>query len=490
MSRRKDQSASPGRPGRREKRKSAPALAPLEDRRLMSADLSLGAAPIPRDATVTMVRAADHGVTTLAAASPSLSFEGDYVVQSSSAEWVNLGSDAQFGPTAQFALHAPSGLDVAYPATGLPADPPVFHATTLPAFDGRAIDPAALPYTSGFAGEGATIEVDPEAQARREALDAAFAKLDADTRAVTDKSEVTPKLLATLRKASEKAAEEAGEPDAELVQALRDDALAVQESGTFTDEQQQRLKDGYTAVLKSAGVSDGTIAELFAAQDAVKAASRVTPEDLRTLAADHAAIQDFLDAMPQEPVSILPAFDGGPIAFSGREPAAFRGSWDGAGGAAGATLPAGQPVTIAATDADLAATSQPVTIAATDADLAATSQPVTIAARPGVVNFGNVQGLPSRFHQGDFEAIRQSAGLGLRQGGGLARRMTMRGGQGTANVVVQPGGSNAVARRGPVSGFVRQAGQPAAVPSTQGKADPNAVIGLGASRNRAKLPGS
>ncbi len=437
----------------------------------MSADLSLTATPIPQAATA---------ATVVAAPDRSLSFEGDYVVQAASTgEWVDLGSDAQFGPAAPFALHAPSGLDASLPAT------------VLPAFDRLAIDPAALPYTSGFAGDGASITVDPEAQARQEALDAAFARLDADTRAITDKSEVTPKLLATLRKASEKAAEEAGRPDAGLVQALRDDAQSVQESGTFTDEQQQRLKDGYTAVLRSAGVSDGTIAELFAAQDAVKAASRVTPEDLQTLAADHAAIQDLLDAMPQEPVSILPAFDGGPIAFSGREPAVFRGSWDGAGGAAGATLPAGQPVTIAVADSDLAATSQPVTIAAVDPGLAATSQPVTIAARPGVgVSYGNVRGVPSQFHQGDFEAIRQSAGLGLRPGGGLARRLVLRGGPGTANVVVQPGGSNVVARRGTVSGFARQAGQPTAVPSTQVNTNANAVVGLGTMRNRPKLPGS
>ena len=85
MSRPKDQSADPrahdsGRSRRRKKRASAPALAPLEGRRLMSADVGAAIEPIAADAPVQLVRASDGAsTTTLAAVNPTLSFEGEQV---------------------------------------------------------------------------------------------------------------------------------------------------------------------------------------------------------------------------------------------------------------------------------------------------------------------------------------------------------------------------------------------------------------------------
>ncbi|AMV40768.1 hypothetical protein [Planctomyces sp. SH-PL62] len=432
MSKSKDRSPGPrphgpGRPSRRNRRSSAPALAALEDRRLMSADLGAVTAPIPYATPVALVQATDHGptTTTVATADPTLSFEGDYTLAASSSgairpvlaqvdgrAWLSAGSDALFGPIASLVSTGLPGVGVTFP-----------------------VDPGGPADDSG----GPTTDAEARAEAGRKAIDAAFAKLDADTQAIQDKSEVTPKLLARLRKAGEKVAGEAGEPDATLRKTLEDGIQSVQESGTFTVEQRGRLKEDYTAVLRSAGVSDGAIAELFAAQDAVEAAGHVTAEDLKTLADDRQALQALFDAMPQEPVSILPAFDAASSApASAQGGVMFQGSWD--GGSGNGSAPTAQPTGVSTLE-----------------------QSVTANARP-VGGFSAVPGIPAQFHQGGFETIRQAASLGGRKGGGLAHRFAIRspGGQaatGNVTVNVNQGASNveSVARRSARRGSVAAA---------------------------------
>lgn len=385
----------------------------------MSADLGAVTAPIPYATPVALVQATDHGptTTTVAAADPTLSFEGDYTLAASSSgairpalaqvdgrAWLSAGSDALFGPIASLV------------STGLPG-----VGVTFPVDPGVPADDSGAP----------TTDAEARAEASRKAIDAAFAKLDADTQAIQDKSEVTPKLLARLRKAGEKVAGEAGEPDATLRKTLEADIQSVQESGTFTEEQRRRLKEDYTAVLRSAGVSDGAIAELFAAQDAVEAAGHVTADDLKTLADDRQALQALFDAMPQEPVSILPASDAASSAQGG---VMFRGSWEGDG-----NVPTAQPTAVSTL-----------------------VQSTTANARP-VGGFSAVPGIPAQFHQGGFETIRQARPLGGRNGGGLVHRFAIRdaGGQaatGNVTVNVDQGASNVEsvarrnARRGGVAG--------------------------------------
>jgi hypothetical protein len=230
-------------------------LATLEDRRLMTGGLNSVAAATAMPLQAYAEDVATHDATPRTA--PAYVWDDT----ASSQDWIPIGSDAQFGSEGAGAL---SGGN-AWP---MPATPP------------------------GTSADAST----PQGK-----MDAAYAKLWADMQAVQDKSEVTPRLLAALRSAREKATSEAGTPDASLLGKFQEGVAAVRTSGTFTDAQQAQLQADFTAALKSAGVPDGTIAELFAAQDAVRVASHVTADDLKTLAEDQAAIQAALDAMPRDP---------------------------------------------------------------------------------------------------------------------------------------------------------------------------------------------
>jgi len=505
MSRRKEPSSNaraqgPGRRKGRDRRSSAPTLAPLEGRRLMSADVAVAATSVPPDAPVQLFQAAglDPAAMTVASTTsaptprslnPTLSFEGDYVTRSArpiaapvsltlapDASWLYQASDALVGPLG-------SGW-----APGF-AGGPVFDAATLPAFDGGpttlpaqggdlaavswmhdgpttlpAYDAVTLPATDGdlaavsWMHDGPTEPAPSASDADRQKLDDAFAKLHEDSQAIHDKSEVTPRLLATLRKAREKALDEAGEPDAGLVQALRETVQSVQDSGTFTDAQQAQLRADFTAVLQDAGVSDATTAELFAAQDAVRAASHVTADDLKTLADDRAAIQTLLDALPQEQPTILPAFDGGPI---------------------------GQPGVVTTTALPVVTTTVDdaggVTTTAVGGDVTVTSTPgadggvVTVSARPGV----GLNGLPAQFHRGAFDAIRQTPASFTRQAGALTRRMAARPGGFVRVEVGTSNGTPVAARRAAVG---RVGGLGASIRPANGQ--------IGAAAGRLRDPGT
>lgn len=340
MSRISEQRAD--RPARRPRRSTALTLTPLEDRRLMTGGVATATAIAP-----VAVQAVPTAAIKLAAAEPaSLAIAGD---PGPTDAWIYMGSEAQFGPTGPYMLY---GGGNAWPTT-----PP---------------------------------SSSPDAPPDQMKLDAAFAKQSTDMQAVQDKSEVTPKLLASLRTARAAVAAQAGRPDATLLKSFQDDAQKVQESGTFTDAQQKQLKDEYTAVLKSAGVSDDAVAALFAAQDAVKAASHVTSDDVVLLAADQKAVQALMDAMPHDAVTF--ATSNGFKANAAAAPLMLHGG-TAMNANAGVTA---TPVPVSATGAMLAgaavaSNTDPATLAATSAPatsttsvpITTTSTPVTTTAVPG-----------------------------------------------------------------------------------------------------------
>ncbi|OJW19927.1 MAG: hypothetical protein BGO49_10380 [Planctomycetales bacterium 71-10] len=312
MSRKHDQRAP--------RRATSPTLATLEERRLMTR----GVMPTPEPAPFIVPKSAPAFATTVAASDARLAGSAGIVAATtlpaydaaSTKDWIYSGSDAQFGPAGLYVL---SGGN-AWPTPSSPSS---------------------------------------DASTPQGKLDAAFAKQSADIQAIQDRSEVTPRLLASLRAAREKAASEAGTADAALVKALQDGADAVQKSGTFTDAQRAQLRADYTAALKGAGVSDAAIAGLFAAQDAVLAAGHVTADDLKTLADDQAAVQALLDAMPRDAVAYTTD-----IAASARGPAALGGT---------ATAYATTASTTAATSTPAATTTAATTAASAAAKSAATT---------------------------------------------------------------------------------------------------------------------
>ena len=124
------------------------------------------------------------------------------------------------------------------------------------------------------------------------ALDAALAKLRTDTQAIHDKSEVTPVLLAAVRKGLD-AIDQAktGEADATALQTLQTDQQTIfATQAAPTEAQQTQLQADRDAVLKSQGVSQDLIDQLAAAQLAVKSASHVSADDQTLLDADRQAI--------------------------------------------------------------------------------------------------------------------------------------------------------------------------------------------------------
>ncbi len=108
--------------------------------------------------------------------------------------------------------------------------------------------------TLGTQGGGPRAIAEPS-----DALKSDFDKLQTDLQAIQDKSEVTPKLLAAVRKdfdAIQKASTSAPDEDAVKALAATVDSLAGQ---IPTDEQQAKLVADFTAVLQSQGVTDQTL---------------------------------------------------------------------------------------------------------------------------------------------------------------------------------------------------------------------------------------
>ncbi|OJW19926.1 MAG: hypothetical protein BGO49_10375 [Planctomycetales bacterium 71-10] len=354
MSRNTDRPEAPRSPlsgrTRRDRRRTAPALTSLEDRKLLTGGFGgMAAAPMMMQQAPAQVFQAHTQAFNLGGAegqsNPTLSFQGDAVsrgtaggwgstthTDASGQDWIYSGANAQFGPLGSLIFTGGSRADVA-PKAGSPLP----GKSDAPTTTDSTTDVTTTDATTDATTTDDSTSTDATASSREE-LDAAFEKYHADVQAIQDRSEVTPKLLAALRDAQETIKTEAtGDPDEALVTTLQDDAKTVLDSGTFTDEQQATLKADYTTVLQSAGVSDETIASFFAAQDAVKVASHVTADDLATLASDRQAIQDLIDARGDAIDGQAPGgFDGGMAA-----PTGFGGGVQQGGGFGGASAPGG-----------------------------------------------------------------------------------------------------------------------------------------------------
>jgi len=182
--------------------------------------------------------------------------------------------------------------------------------STLPSGD-PGMAPGELPIATmpalpgkGFDSVGAFPVMD-------EATQKVFQKLQDDSQAVFDKSEVTPKLEAAVRKDFEKIqAASTTDPDEAKVNDLMDLVQGLE--GTLTtDEQRQQIKDAFTAVVKSQGVSDQSLIDQTISDiQAVNKARNITADDLATLAADRKAIDDLLASNTSDSAAIaMPAPD-------------------------------------------------------------------------------------------------------------------------------------------------------------------------------------
>jgi len=123
-------------------------------------------------------------------------------------------------------------------------------------------------------------------------LQADLTKLQTDQQAIHDKSQVTPALLASVRKGFAAIDQpKAGTADATALKTLQTDQQTIFATHTAPSAaQQSQLQADHAAVLKSQGVSQTLIDQLAADQLAVKTASNVTAADLATLDADRAAV--------------------------------------------------------------------------------------------------------------------------------------------------------------------------------------------------------
>lgn len=164
---------------------------------------------------------------------------------------------------------------------GVNGQGPVFRTLPAPADGGLAA-------VQGFAGD----QTGPS-----EEVTAAFDKLQTDMQAIQDKSEVTPKLLAAVRKDFDAIqAATTGDPDKEALKALNT-SLETLDGQLPNDEQRAQIMANFTAVLQSQGVTDQTLIDRTIADiEAVATASHVTADDLATIAADHDAIQAAIEA--------------------------------------------------------------------------------------------------------------------------------------------------------------------------------------------------
>jgi hypothetical protein len=117
-------------------------------------------------------------------------------------------------------------------------------------------------------------------------------KLQTDLQAVQDKSQVTPALLAAVRNDFQKIqAATTSKPDQAKLDTLTGDIKSL--AGKLpTADQTTQLTSDFTAVLQSEGVTDrALITQAITDIQAVVTASKITADDLSTLAADRAAVE-------------------------------------------------------------------------------------------------------------------------------------------------------------------------------------------------------
>ena len=177
-------------------------------------------------------------------------------------------------------------------------------------------------------------------------------KLMTDSQAVQDKSQVTPALLAAVRKDFAKIRSEATTaPDTTKLATLTSDLKAVGDA-LPTAAQTTQLQNDFTAVVQSEGITDqALIAQTTADLQAVVTATNISSADLATLAADRLAVQN--DRGTANPGTNAPdgnAATSSPQGFAGGPggPGAwgngFQGASAGSGGPQRGPGPQGIPV--------------------------------------------------------------------------------------------------------------------------------------------------
>jgi len=224
--------------------------------------------------------------------------------------------------------------------------------------------------TDSSGNSGTTTDASGDAAKATDPLQADFEKFNADFQAITDKSTVTPAMLATVRKdfeAIQAAATSA--PDQDKLKTFATDVSNL--NGTLpTADQTTQLEADFTAVLNSEGVTDqALISKAIADVHAVIQATNVTADDLATLAADQEAIKKDTPDQPW----------GSPVLF---DAAAQSGV---AGNASFSTEPVSvtsAPVTLSGTPANV--TSAPVTLSG-----APSGTPVSVTSAPAPVSTPN-----------------------------------------------------------------------------------------------------
>lgn len=142
------------------------------------------------------------------------------------------------------------------------------------------------------------------AQAPSAALQKDFQKLMTDMQAIQDRSQVTPALLAAVRKDNEKLrTESTGQPDQAKLKTLQTDINAVGQN-LPSAAQQQTIDTDLKAVIASTGVTDtALIDQTIADMAAVRNAQNVTSDDVATIVADQKAIET--DGGPKAPTGAL-----------------------------------------------------------------------------------------------------------------------------------------------------------------------------------------
>jgi hypothetical protein len=131
-----------------------------------------------------------------------------------------------------------------------------------------------------------------------------FQKLGTDLQAIHDKSQVTPALLAAVRKDVQGLQKEStSAPTEASLSTLKNDLLAL--NGATPDFTQGQLQSDLEAAIKSAGVNDpALVSTLEHDLNAVATAMNITPADVQTIQADQKTIAtDLGSTAPADPTN-------------------------------------------------------------------------------------------------------------------------------------------------------------------------------------------
>ncbi|MDX2038270.1 MAG: hypothetical protein SFX72_16595 [Isosphaeraceae bacterium] len=180
------------------------------------------------------------------------------------------------------------------PAPAAPVEAPAAPATP-PAAEAKSAEPvvsegsASAPASDAAAGATTPPSVDASSL---DAIGKAFEKLAVDTKAINDRSTVTPVMLAALRDdylAIESAAKTPADPT-KLAAARA--TLATIGDALPTSVQKAQIRLDIAAIIDSRGVTDESLVEKLANDaESIVAAMNLTADDLALLAADLDAIE-------------------------------------------------------------------------------------------------------------------------------------------------------------------------------------------------------